>query len=79
MPFAMYARCGNAEYRVESWRQVSEAYRATLDRLGFGARDAPPCQIFDRAGRIVAHVSYNGKVWSGAGWDQYKTPLYVPS
>jgi hypothetical protein len=77
------AKVGRKSFQVESWQQVSEAYRAMLDTLEedgttHGASDAPPCIILDNKGNVVARVSYNGKVWAGADWKDGDQPLFNP-
>ena len=72
LPFAMYARCGNSEFRILSWEHVSQAYRATIDALGIGSSQTPPCFIIDASGAAVGRVSYNGKVWL------HDLPVYCP-
>lgn len=61
----MYATVGKTRYPATSFGQVSRAYRSTIDRLGLGASQTPPCRIEDKTGRPLAYVSYNGKVWKG--------------
>jgi hypothetical protein len=57
---------------------VSSAYRATIERLGLGASNAPPCHIVNERGQCVAHVSYNGRVWPGERFIDGTTPIYDP-
>lgn len=64
MPY--FARIGDRAHRVESLAQVSDAYTATIELLGLGATNTPPCRITDEDGVTVAHVSYNGRIWLGA-------------
>lgn len=53
-----------------SYAEVSVAYRAAVDATGAtssgetGPR-APDCDVIDGGGRVIAVVSYNGKVWGG--------------
>jgi hypothetical protein len=57
--------------------EASVAYRAFIEQNGLGSRDAGACYIRD-GGKVVAHVSYNGKVWAGKEWDGKAEPLFVP-
>lgn len=68
-------------WRVQSWAQVSKAYRTTIETLGLGASQTPPCLIVAPEGRVVAHLSYNGRVWGGAPerWQPDCLPIYDPS
>lgn len=74
------AKVGTREFPVESWQQVSGAYRRALDHAGLGASEAPLCLIIDDARTVIAHVSYNGKVWPGgpAYWWPGLQPIYCP-
>lgn len=74
----LYATVGRSIIPVESWEQVSAAYRKTIDHLGLGASQAPKCLIVDDHGTIQYHCSYNGKVWRGATWRPGDQPIYVP-
>lgn len=58
-------------------KETSQVYRETIDRLGLGASQTPSCEILDGE-TVVAHVSYNGRVWAGAKWISGATPLYDP-
>lgn len=73
----MYATIGRRYYPADSLEQVSRAYRATIEHLGLGASQTPPCQIFDRNGDLIGRCSYNGRIWSTRP-DVNGTPLYDP-
>lgn len=75
----LFATVGKTTYPASTVQQVSAAYTATINRLGLGASEAPPCRIVDERGKIVFHVSYNGKVWKGAEWKPGDKPVYVPN
>jgi hypothetical protein len=72
------ARVGKKSLPMHSWEQVSDAYRSTIAALGVGASKAPRCVIVDNAGRVVAHVSYNGRVWAGEAWQPDTKPIFDP-
>lgn len=72
------ARVGRSLYPVMSWQQVSDAYLHALNKTNLGASQAPRCEIINPKGEVVAHVSYNGKVWPGQRWTSGDKPLYVP-
>jgi hypothetical protein len=76
----LVAVVGTRYHPVRCWRDVSEAYRRTIDALDIGASHAPRCDILDSTGQIVAHVSYNGRIWSGSvqDFDPDARPLYEP-
>lgn len=72
---------GRRLHRVPSWAAVSVAYRKTINALDLGASRTPHCDILDDDGLVVAHVSYNGRVWPGPrqDWHPLMRPLYEPS
>lgn len=67
------------ELPIVTLNQASAAYRAFLDSGGLGSSEAGCCLI-RQAGKVVAHVSYNGKVWAGTerDWKAGTEPLFVP-
>ena len=69
--------CGR-RYPVASLAQASEMVGAARDRAGVGASQMPVPLIYDGGGRVVAHVSYNGRVWPGAEWRDGDRPLFDP-
>mgnify|MGYP003385277410 CR=1 FL=1 len=77
-PAGLTATVGTQRFPIQSWSQVSRAYRALLERFDLGASRAPRCLILDARGRTVAHVSYNGRVWKGERWVPGDTPIYLP-
>lgn len=69
-------RVGRKVFAFESYEATSAAYRATIERTH--TAHPPLCDILDNAGNIVAHVSYNGRVWRGSrlDWKPGNVPLY---
>lgn len=67
-------------FAFTSYAEVSAAYRATIDRLGIGGSETPPCRIFKADGQQVAYVSYNGRVWPGSArdWQPGRSCIYDP-
>lgn len=57
---------------------TSKAYMETISRLDLGNSQTPQCLIIDGS-TVVAHVSYNGRVWEGAFWSPGQTPIYQPA
>lgn len=76
----LYAKVGKRVHIIETYEQASRAYRSTIERLGLGASQTPRCRICDHTGHVVAHVSYNGRVWAGdvGTWKPGDSPLYDP-
>jgi len=69
--------CGR-RYPVATLADASAMVCAARDAAGIGASQLPVPVIYDGAGRAVAHVSYNGRVWPGAAWREGDAPLYDP-
>ena len=63
-----------------SYRAVSEAYRGTIACLGPGVSETPSCMVLNEAGRPVATVGYNGRIFriSEQGEIDYEHPLFEP-
>lgn len=70
---------GCREWPFTSFADASRAYRAAIEESGRGASTTPQCLLL-RNGRVVACVSYNGRVWAGhpAEWSVGRTPIYDP-
>jgi hypothetical protein len=62
---------------VASFAEASAAVRAFI-----GNRGASQCRrgigLIADGGKIVAHVSYNGRVWPGREWQSGMVSLYDP-
>ena len=77
-PETLFVCVGRKKLPFKGAAHASRAYRETIERLGIGGSKTPPCTIVNESGAIVAHVSYNGKVWAGAAWQSGDTPIYNP-
>jgi hypothetical protein len=73
---AMFPQVGCRLYPVATFAQASQMFCAARDACGEGASTTPSPLIVDGAGSVIAHVSYNGRVWPGADWAVGATPLY---
>jgi hypothetical protein len=73
---AMFLRVGYKTYEVASFAQASQMFCIARDKHGEGASNTPSPLIVDGAGLVIAHVSYNGRVWPGIAWTADATPLY---
>ena len=71
---------GRRSYPVASLAEASAMFIAARDRAGTGGRDTPTPLLFDREGRQIAYVSYNGRVWAGTprDWKPGHRPLVDP-
>lgn len=60
---------GDSEpFVFKTLNEASAAYMAFLTKNDLGGREAGRCVIrkgFDRRAEVVAHVSFNGRVWAG--------------
>lgn len=61
----------------ETLNQASALYRAFIAKNGFGASEAGECVIRDGA-KVVARISYNGKVWAGREYVAGAQPIFQP-
>lgn len=61
---------------VASFKDASEAVRKAIGNRG--ASQIKHRFLIADGGEIVAHVSYNGRVWAGTEWQSGMVPLYDP-
>jgi hypothetical protein len=73
---AMFLRVGGKAYEVASFAQASQMFCIARDKSGEGASNTPSPLIVDDTGLVIAHVSYNGRVWPGGAWTVDAIPLY---
>src|ERR1700736_5998415 len=75
---AMFLHVGGKAYQVASFAQASQMFCIARDKNGEGASNTPSPLIVDDAGSVIAHVSYNGRIWAGAAaaWTSDARPLY---
>lgn len=63
---------------VASYAEASAAVLAFIG--GRGASQCPPGMgLIAANGQIVAHVSYNGRVWPAREWEAGMAPLFDPT
>lgn len=62
---------------VASYAEASRVVREEIDATGVGGTEwASHCAGLIRVdGKVVAHVSYNGKVWPGRKWKPGVAPI----
>jgi hypothetical protein len=73
---AMFLWVGGKTYEVASFAQASQMFCIARDKNGEGASKTPSPLIVDDTGSVIAHVSYNGRVWPGDAWTVDAIPLY---
>ena len=63
---------------VRDWADASRIVRSFIDRwnLGGGNWTGGEIRQGSSTGKIIAHVSYNGRVWSGSRRSSTKEILY---
>jgi hypothetical protein len=68
---------GQRRYAVASLTEASSKFCAARDRAGTGASQTPTPILYNAAGVLIAHISYNGRVWAGHphDWTQETKPL----
>ncbi len=72
----LFIEIGRRRYQVADLRQASEMYCAARDASGFGASAVPDGRIVTASGRLVARISYNGRVWPPEPWHAGQRPLF---
>ena len=75
----LFIEIGRRRYQVADFRQASEMFCAARDRAGEGASKTPWPNIVTADGRVVARVSYNGRVWPPEEWHRDQVSLYDPA
>ena len=68
VPARLALRVGGARTLVEvaCFAEASRLYAALRDQSGYGASRMPEGRIYDAATeKLVANLSYNGRVWQG--------------
>jgi hypothetical protein len=61
---------------VSSFAEAAGIWCELRDASGLGASASPKVTIVDvDTGTVLAHVSYNGRVWLGETWRQGMRPL----
>lgn len=79
----MFLQIGQRRYQVATFAQASEMFCKARDACGEPASKICSKPIVDESGSVIAHVSYNGRVWPGAqlgprDWKPGVAPLYDP-
>lgn len=74
----LFVEVGRKRYQIQTYKQASDMWCRARDQHGGGASEIPGLNIVTEAGAVVAHVSYNGRVWAGpcGNWKPGAVPLY---
>ena len=63
-----YLQVGSVRYEMPDTAAAAAFYVAARDASGLGASEFPPAPIVNASGATMAHVSYNGRIWTPALW-----------
>ena len=62
--------------KVPSFAVASVACRQYIRHYGLGGGNWSGGQVYDDAGKLIARVSYNGRVWPPDSWKPGMMPLW---
>ena len=66
----LFLKHANAKpVRCADYAAASAFYCAKRDKSGKGASQFPPALLYTGSGCLVAHISYNGRIWPGSPKD----------
>lgn len=54
--------------KVNSFLEAQQKCMKFIDKNNLGGGNWSGGHIKDNTGKIIAHISYNGRVWEGATW-----------
>lgn len=60
---------------ARDWADASRCYGERRDRSGLGASGFPEGELLV-GDRVIARISYNGRIWLAGPWHPGDTPLY---
>jgi len=68
---------GGKQYPVPSIEAARDLFVRARNIAEAGVSNVTPAEIVDPVGRIIAHISYNGRVWPGSmrDWKPDQQPL----
>lgn len=72
----MFLELGRKRFQIASFEEASRMFCLAREKMGAGASRTPSPHIVDERGEVIAHVSYNGRVWAGASYVSGSPPLY---
>lgn len=71
----MFIEIGRRRIQVATYQEASHMFCAARDKMGEGSSKTPSPKIVNERGEVVAHISYNGRVWAGATYVVGAVPL----
>jgi hypothetical protein len=72
----IFIQIGRRRYQVDGLEQASRMYCTARDASGMGVSKVPEGKVVTAEGKLVARISYNGRVWPPQPWFAGMTPLY---
>lgn len=60
---------------LTSFEACQRAYVTARDLSGLGASRFGTGEVLDEAGQVIAHISYNGRLWPPLPWSPDMRPL----
>lgn len=75
---ALFLQVGGKCFPVASFKEASDKFSVVRDAIGNGASETPSPLLTDSTGRVIGHISYNGRIWPGTpqAWRSGLAPLY---
>ncbi len=74
----IFIRLGARRFAVPSLAIASAKWVEVIDRMGVGASQTPVPVIETQAGSIIAHVTFNGRVFAGKPGSERYAVLFDP-
>ena len=62
---------------VKTFKEASEACVKFINENDLGSGNWYGGEIYDNKGKIIAHVSYNGRVWEGQNWSTNAVEILI--
>ena len=72
----IFLEIGRTRFQIASYEEASVMFCAVRDQMSEGASRTPSLKIVNERGEVIAHVSYNGRVWAGATYVPDAVSLY---
>lgn len=60
---------------VKSFKEASELCVKFIEDNDLGSGNWYGGEIYDDKGKVIAHVSYNGRVWEGQNWSTHAVEI----
>lgn len=67
----------NKEVTVNSFKEASKVCSKFIEENDLGSGNWAGGQIKDDSGKVIAFVSYNGRVWEGAEYTEHNIEIKI--